>query len=59
VNIEYFHREARARRLFESWPWQKLVPDQSAIVADKRKGELHVRAARAQDGSFLFALVPP
>jgi hypothetical protein len=46
------------RRLFESRPWQKLVPDQSVIAAGQREGELHVQAARACDGSFLLAYLP-
>lgn len=46
------------RRLFESRPWQKLVPDQSVIAAGQREGELHIQAARARDGSFLLAYLP-
>jgi len=43
------------RRLFESRPWQMLVPDQSIIAAGQGKGEDHIQAAVAKDGSFLFA----
>ncbi len=45
------------RRLFESRPWQLLVPDQSLItVPDSSRA--NVRAARASNGSFLFVYVP-
>ncbi len=45
------------RRLFESRPWQLLVPDQLLFTtADSSRN--HVRAARASDGSFLFVYVP-
>jgi hypothetical protein len=45
------------RRLFESRPWQQLVPDQSLVtVPDSSRNR--VRAARAADGSFLFVYVP-
>jgi hypothetical protein len=46
------------RRLFELRPWYKLVPDQSVIAAGQAEGEDHVRAARADDGSFVIAYVP-
>jgi hypothetical protein len=46
------------RQLFESRPWQRLVPDQALIVGDNPKGVHHVRVARAVDGSFLFAYIP-
>ena len=46
------------RRLFESRPWQKLVPDQSVIVAGQDQGERHIQSARASDGSFLLAYLP-
>lgn len=43
--------------LFESRPWQKLTPDQSLItVHDTSKH--HVRAARAEDGSFIMVYMP-
>ncbi|HEV3004058.1 MAG TPA: glycoside hydrolase family 140 protein [Pirellulales bacterium] len=46
------------RRLFELRPWYKLVPDQSVIAAGQGEGEDLVRAARAEDGSFIIAYVP-
>ena len=46
------------RRLFELRPWYKLVPDQSVIAAGQGEGEDHVRAARAEDGSFVIAYLP-
>jgi hypothetical protein len=46
------------RRLFELRPWYKLVPDQSVIAAGQGEGEDLVRAARAEDGSFLLAYLP-
>jgi hypothetical protein len=46
------------RRLFELRPWHKLVPDQSVVASGQGKGEDHVRAARAADGSFVLAYVP-
>jgi hypothetical protein len=46
------------RRLFELRPWYKLVPDQAVIAAGQGEGEDHVRAARAEDGSFVIAYLP-
>jgi hypothetical protein len=46
------------RRLFESRPYPKLVPDQSVFVGDAGRGAEHARAARAEDGSFLLAYLP-
>jgi hypothetical protein len=46
------------RRLFESRPYQKLVPDQDMIVDGPRAGGAKVRAARAADGSFAFVYSP-
>jgi Putative collagen-binding domain of a collagenase len=46
------------RRLFELRPWYKLVPDQAVIAAGQGEGEYHVRAARAEDGSFVIAYLP-
>jgi len=47
-----------ARRLLESRPYQKLVPDQSILVGDRGKGGQHARAARADDGSFALVYLP-
>ncbi len=46
------------RRLFESRPWQQLVPDQSIIVSGPNTGGLELRAAIAGDGSFLIVYSP-
>lgn len=46
------------RKLFGSRPFQKLVPDQSIINGNNGKGTAHIRAARAEDGSFLFVYAP-
>jgi len=47
-----------ARRLFESRPYQKLVPDQSIVIGEPGEGAGHLQAARASDGSFLFVYTP-
>ncbi|HUJ44224.1 MAG TPA: glycoside hydrolase family 140 protein, partial [Opitutaceae bacterium] len=46
------------RRLFESRPFTRLVPDQSILVDAPRDGGAKVRAARASDGSFAFIYSP-
>jgi hypothetical protein len=46
------------RRLFELRPWHKLVPDQSLLAAKSAENADHVRAARAEDGSFALAYLP-
>jgi hypothetical protein len=46
------------RRLFESRPWQELVPDDTCLVDAPRQGGEKVRAARAADGSFAFIYSP-
>jgi hypothetical protein len=46
------------RQLFELRPWYKLVPDQLVIAAGQEEGEDHVRAARAEDGSFVIVYLP-
>ncbi len=45
------------RRLFESRPFMKLIPDQS-LINDAGTRADHVRAARAEDGSFAFVYIP-
>ena len=44
-----------ARKLFEEYPWYKMIPDQSVIAEGQGEGEDHIQAARAEDGSFLLA----
>lgn len=46
------------RRLFESRPFQKLVPDDTFVVDGPRHGGAKIRAARANDGSFALAYSP-
>jgi hypothetical protein len=46
------------RRLFESRPFHKLIPDPALIVDGPRHGGAKVRAARAGDGSFAFIYSP-
>lgn len=46
------------RRLFESRPWQTLVPDQSLFVGENPGGADHCRAARAADGAFALIYAP-
>jgi hypothetical protein len=49
---------AHVRRLFESRPFQRLVPDQSIIMDGPSHGGAKIRAARAHDGSFAFVYSP-
>jgi hypothetical protein len=46
------------RRLFESLPFTKLVPDQRVILNGPTTGGAKVRAARASDGSFALVYSP-
>jgi len=46
------------RRLFESRPWEKLVPDQSFIVSANPPGAAFIRASVASDRSFAFVYSP-
>ncbi len=46
------------RHFFELRPWHRLVPDQSVLSSGQGEGEGHVRAARAEDGSFAVAYLP-
>ena len=46
------------RRLFQSRPWQTLVPDQSIIRSGPVTGPATIRAARAADGRFAFIYSP-
>ena len=43
-----------ARKLFELYPWYKMVPDQLVIAEGQGMGEDHKQAARAEDGSFIL-----
>jgi hypothetical protein len=46
------------RQFFELRPWHTLVPSQSLLASGPGAGEDHVRAARAEDGSFVVAYLP-
>lgn len=46
------------RRLFESLPFTKLVPDQSIILNGPTTGGSKIRAARSSDGSFAIVYSP-
>ncbi len=46
------------KKLMESGPWQKLIPDQSMLRGEASEGEAHIQCARAGDYSFLFAYSP-
>jgi hypothetical protein len=46
------------RRLFESRPWQTLVPDQAHLVGPNPPGDGFVRSAVASDRSFAFVYSP-
>jgi hypothetical protein len=46
------------RKLLELRPWHTMVPDQSVIAAGQGDGENHIRAARAEDSSFILAYSP-
>jgi hypothetical protein len=47
-----------ARALYASRPFTRLAPDQTVIAAGEGRGADHAVAARATDGSFLFAYLP-
>ncbi len=46
------------RRLFESRPWETLVPDQALLVGPNLPGDGFVRAAVSSDRSFAFVYSP-
>jgi hypothetical protein len=46
------------RRLFESIPFTKLVPDQRIILSGPGSGGAKIRAARSSDGSFAIIYSP-
>jgi len=43
------------RKLMELRPWYKADPDQSVIAGGMGRGEDHIQALRARDGSFIVA----
>jgi hypothetical protein len=43
------------RKLFEARDFSKLIPDQSIVYGNNPKDSTHIRAAVANDGSFLIA----
>jgi len=46
------------RRLFDSVPLEKLIPDQSIILNGPTTGGAKIRSARASDGSFAIIYSP-
>jgi len=46
------------RRLFESVPFGKLVPDQSIVLNGPTTGGAKIRSARSSDGSFAIVYSP-
>jgi hypothetical protein len=46
------------RRLFESRPYQTLVPDGAFLIDAPQQGGARVRGARAKDGAFAFVYSP-
>jgi hypothetical protein len=46
------------RRLFESLPFTKLIPDQTLIMNGQNTGGAKIRAARSSDGSFALIYTP-
>ncbi len=46
------------RKLFESRPFQKLVPDQTMLKGESGNDAAQIRIARADDYSFLIAYTP-
>ena len=46
------------RRLFESLPFTKLIPDQRIILNGPTSGGAKIRAARASDNSFAIIYSP-
>jgi Protein of unknown function (DUF4038)/Putative collagen-binding domain of a collagenase len=49
---------ALVRRLFESLPFTRLVPDQTIILNGPTSGGAKIRAARSSDGSFAMVYSP-
>jgi len=48
----------RVRRLFESLPFTRLIPDQRIVLNGPTTGGARIRAARASDGSFALVYSP-
>jgi hypothetical protein len=46
------------RRLFEQYPWYKLIPDQSVLASDPGAAPYRRATARADDGRFALAYSP-
>ncbi len=46
------------RRLFERFPWYKLVPNQSVLASEAGAGPFRLVAACAEDGSFAICYSP-
>lgn len=46
------------RQLFEAYPFQKLVPNQTILLDAPQQGGAKVKAALSEDGSFAFIYTP-
>lgn len=46
------------KRLMLAGSWPDLTPDQSVVLKGSAKGRTYVPAARASDGTFIYAYVP-
>lgn len=46
------------RRMLETRPWQRLLPDQSVILSNNKEDETYNVAAVSQDGDFMMAYLP-
>ncbi len=46
------------RRLMESRPYLKRIPDQSLLISENGIGGKHIRATRADDGSYAMIYAP-
>ena len=46
------------RKLMELRPWYEAEPDQTVIAGGMGRGEDHIQALRAKDGSFILAYLP-
>ena len=58
MDMEGAYDMGLVRKFFELRPWYKMVPDQRLIAMGQGKGEDHIQAARAEDGSFVVAYLP-
>ncbi|MBN1672316.1 MAG: glycoside hydrolase family 140 protein [Kiritimatiellae bacterium] len=58
IHFEGSYNMGVMRKLFESRPWQTLIPDPAMVARGQRRGEAHIQAARARDKTFAMAYFP-